>query len=89
VHYLGVLVVVAAGNEYQNGNPPLYPAAYANAFSVASIQSDNTHAPTSTTNNMVDIAAPGKLTFSSRSRSKKLKFLIRKIFYCNGVKFLR
>jgi hypothetical protein len=55
----GVLVVVAAGNEYQNGNPPLYPAAYANAFSVASIQSDNTRAPTSTTNNMVDIAAPG------------------------------
>jgi hypothetical protein len=54
------LVVVAAGNNYIDGNPLIYPGAYANSFTVANIQNDNTRSPSSTTNSFVDIAAPGK-----------------------------
>lgn len=55
----GVIVVAAAGNEAQSGNPIGYPAAYTGVVSVAAVAIDRTRAPYSSTNAFVDVAAPG------------------------------
>ena len=55
----GVLVVAAAGNAYQFGNPPYYPAAYPNVLAVAATDRNDQHASYSNTGSYVDIAAPG------------------------------
>jgi serine protease len=59
-HNHGVTIVCAAGNEYQSGNHPLYPAAY-NAYCIAvgATRYDETRAYYSNTGSYVDIAAPG------------------------------
>lgn len=58
-HASGVLVVAAAGNEFQQGNPVSYPAAYPHVLSVAAVDRDLRHAAFSTANDAVDLAAPG------------------------------
>lgn len=55
----GVLVVAAAGNGYQDGNAPSYPAAYSEVVAVAATTSAGGHASFSNTGSYVDIAAPG------------------------------
>lgn len=55
----GILVVAAAGNEFQDGNPVNYPAAFPHVLSVAAIDTDGSPASFSTANAAVDIAAPG------------------------------
>jgi serine protease len=56
----GVTVVCAAGNAYQGGNPPQYPAAYDDyCIAVGATQYDQTRAPYSSTGSYLDIAAPG------------------------------
>lgn len=56
----GVTIVAAAGNEYQKGNPPLYPAAYdAYTIAVGATRYDETRAYYSNTGSYLDIAAPG------------------------------
>lgn len=56
----GVTIVCAAGNEYQEGNPPLYPAAYdAYCIAVGATRFDETRAYYSNTGSYLDIAAPG------------------------------
>jgi len=56
----GVTIVCAAGNEYQSGNLPLYPAAYdAYCIAVGATRYDETRAYYSNTGAYVDIAAPG------------------------------
>jgi serine protease len=56
----GVTLVCAAGNDYQKGDQPSYPAAYDDyCIAVAATRYDNTHAPYSTSGAYVDIAAPG------------------------------
>lgn len=56
----GVTIVCAAGNEYQSGNLPLYPAAYdAYCIAVGATRYDETRAYYSNTGSYVDIAAPG------------------------------
>ena len=55
----GVLIVAAAGNEYEEGNPVGYPAAYPHVMAVAATDDQDGHASYSNTGFYVDIAAPG------------------------------
>jgi subtilisin family serine protease len=55
----------AAGNSYQDGNQPTYPAAYPEAVAVGAINSSLQHASFSNTGNYVDIVAPGDLIWST------------------------
>jgi len=55
----GALVVAAAGNYYQEGNPVFYPAAYPHVLAVAATGDEDEHASYSETGYYVDVAAPG------------------------------
>ncbi|MDD5669695.1 MAG: S8 family serine peptidase, partial [Candidatus Omnitrophica bacterium] len=56
----GVTIVCAAGNEYQKGNPIVYPAAYdAYCIAVGAVRYDEARACYSSTGSYVDISAPG------------------------------
>ena len=55
----GVLLVAAAGNYFEEGNPTSYPAAYANVLAVAAVNDTDGHASYSNSGNYVDVAAPG------------------------------
>ena len=59
----GAFVAIAAGNDFEDGNPTVYPASYAatinGAMSVAAIGKSQRRAYYSSTGNWVEIAAPG------------------------------
>lgn len=55
----GVIIIAAAGNAAQQGNPIGYPAAYNGVVSVGAVDMNKTRAPYSSFNAFVDIAAPG------------------------------
>jgi hypothetical protein len=55
----GCLVVAAAGNDGQRGNPTSYPADWPHVFTVAASDPNNTVAPFSTSSSANDITAPG------------------------------
>lgn len=55
----GVIIIASAGNEAENGNPVIYPAAYAGVVSTGAVAIDKSRAPYSDFNAFVDIAAPG------------------------------
>lgn len=56
----GVTVVCAAGNNYQSGNPVIYPAAYDSyCITVGATRYDNRRAPYSSTGPHLDVVAPG------------------------------
>lgn len=59
----GAFVAMAAGNEYEDGNPAVYPAAYApsipGAMAVGAVGRSSQRAYYSTTGSFVEIAAPG------------------------------
>jgi subtilisin family serine protease len=55
----GVVVVAAAGNEYESGNPVEYPAADPDAIAVGASTSTGGRASFSNTGAYVDLAAPG------------------------------
>ncbi|MDP2937539.1 MAG: S8 family peptidase, partial [Dehalococcoidia bacterium] len=55
----GALVVAAAGNDKEEGNPREYPAASKNVMAVAATTINDTHAYYSNTGDYVDVAAPG------------------------------
>jgi hypothetical protein len=55
----GSLVVASAGNDFLDGNPVVFPAAYPHVLSVAAVDQDLRWAPFSNANAGVDIAAPG------------------------------
>jgi serine protease len=59
-----IVSVAAAGNTGRFEN--IYPAAYANVISVAAVNSRRRHAPFSTQNDRVDVAAPGVRVVSIR-----------------------
>ncbi len=55
-----VTVVAAAGNDYLNGNPPRYPAAYDQyCIAVGATRYNRTRATYSNTGSYVDLVAPG------------------------------
>ena len=58
----GAVVVASAGNDFQNGNPLNYPAAYPRAVAVAAVNRANTHSNYSNVAPYVDVAAPGGST---------------------------
>jgi subtilisin family serine protease len=55
----GCLVVAAAGNDAELGNPVTYPAAYAHVLTVAATDENDSPLPFSTFGPWVDLAAPG------------------------------
>lgn len=59
----GAFVAVAAGNEYEDGNPESYPAVYARdiagVMAVGAVGRDQVRAPYSSTGSYVEIVAPG------------------------------
>ncbi len=55
----GSLVVAATGNEFAQGNPVIFPAAYPHVLSVASLNPDLKSSAFSSANAAVDLAAPG------------------------------
>jgi hypothetical protein len=57
---VGTMVVAAAGNEFEEGNPVSYPAAWPHVLSVASTGPDNTSSFFSSANASIDVAAPGE-----------------------------
>ncbi|MET7747465.1 type VII secretion-associated serine protease mycosin [Micromonospora sp. NPDC005367] len=54
-----VVVVAAAGNLHEAGDPPPYPAAYDGVLGVGAIGADGSRAPFSQTGPYVDLVAPG------------------------------
>ncbi|MEV1144002.1 type VII secretion-associated serine protease mycosin [Micromonospora sp. NPDC049799] len=54
-----VVVVAAAGNLHENGDPRPYPAAYDGVLGVGAIGADGTRSPFSQTGPYVDLVAPG------------------------------
>ncbi|MEA2125927.1 MAG: serine protease, partial [Solirubrobacteraceae bacterium] len=56
---VGLMVVAAAGNDYQEGNPVIYPAGFPHVMSVAAIDRSARSAPFSSANAAVDVSAPG------------------------------
>lgn len=54
-----VLVVAAAGNKREDGNPTPYPAAYPGVLGVGSIDINGAQAPDSQSGDYVDLVAPG------------------------------
>ena len=53
-------MVCSAGNDYQNGNPAIYPAAYDGyCIAVGAMRYDNRRAPYSSTGSHLDVVAPG------------------------------
>jgi hypothetical protein len=55
----GCLVVAAAGNGGEEGNPPTYPAAYPHVLTVGATTMEDAPAPFTSAGAWVDLAAPG------------------------------
>ena len=55
----GCLVVAAAGNAGQQGNPPTYPASYPHVLTVGATDQNDAVASFSTLSPALDVAAPG------------------------------
>ena len=82
-----VLLVAAAGNEYQEGNPVEYPAALLQpvgsngeggfGLSVAASTMAGTRAPFSNTGSYISLAAPGHQVFAAVSRHSSPKHFPR------------
>ncbi len=55
----GIVVVAASGNEFDQGNPISYPAAYEEVIAVGATDEDGNHASFSSSGTHLDLAAPG------------------------------
>jgi subtilisin family serine protease len=66
----GVVVVAAMGNEYDEGNPTSYPAAYQGVLAVGAIAEDRKRSFFSNTGGHIGICAPGSNIFSTLPRTK-------------------
>lgn len=56
----GSLIVAAAGNEFLDGNPIIYPANYPHVLTVAATDTHDDHSIFSSSSTAVDLAAPGE-----------------------------
>ncbi len=65
-----VVTFAAAGNSYQEGNQPTYPAAYPEAVAVGAITSSLQHAAFSNTGNYLDVVAPGDSIWSTYGQGR-------------------
>ncbi len=57
---VGSLLIAAAGNEFQEGNPISYPAAWPHVVSVSAVDINRASSYFSNENAAIDIAAPGQ-----------------------------
>lgn len=65
----GVTIVCAAGNDFEDGNPPSYPAAYDNyCIAVGAVRYDDARAYYSNTGSYLDVAAPGGDLLADQNR---------------------
>ena len=58
----GAVVVASAGNDFENGNPLNYPAAYPKVVAVGAVNKADTRSNFSNVHPYVDVAAPGGST---------------------------
>ncbi len=56
----GSIVVASAGNDFQNGNPLIYPASLPHVLTVAATDESNRPTDFSSASEAVDLAAPGQ-----------------------------
>lgn len=61
----GCVIVAAMGNEYEEGNPTEYPAAYPNVIAVGAINESNRRAWFSNTGRHIALVAPGENILST------------------------
>ncbi len=61
----GVVVVVAAGNEHDRGNPRTYPGSHPDVIAVGALRTTQQRASFSSTGDWVDVAAPGASVLST------------------------
>ena len=61
----GVLVIAAMGNEFEEGNPTEWPAAYANVLAVGAIGENRRRASFSNTGAHINVVAPGNNILST------------------------
>jgi len=61
----GIVVVAAMGNEYRDGSPTEYPAAYPNVFAVGSIAENRKRSDFSNTGKHIQMVAPGSNILST------------------------
>lgn len=66
----GVTFVAAMGNEYEEGNPTSYPAAYDDVVSVGAIAADRRRSSFSNTGPHIDVVAPGSNILSTLPMQK-------------------
>jgi hypothetical protein len=66
----GVAVVAAMGNEYEEGNPTEYPAAYKDVLAVGAIAENRRRSPFSNTGSHIGISAPGSNILSTLPRRR-------------------
>ena len=68
----GCLVVAAMGNEYEDGNPTEYPAAYEDVLAVGATNESDRRAYFSNTGSHIGLAAPGMNILSTLPMQKSI-----------------
>ena len=66
----GVVVVAAMGNEFEEGNPKEFPAAYGGVLAVGAVDETDRRAPFSCTGAHIGLVAPGVSILSTVPRQK-------------------
>jgi subtilisin family serine protease len=66
----GVVVVAAMGNEFNEGNPKEFPAAYSGVLAVGAVDEMERRAPFSNTGDHIGLVAPGDNILSTVPRQK-------------------
>jgi hypothetical protein len=68
----GVLTVAAMGNEFEDGNPDEFPAAYEDVVAVGAVDEMDRRAPFSCTGKHIALVAPGVNILSTVPRQKSI-----------------
>jgi serine protease len=84
----GVTVVCAAGNDFRNGNPTIYPGGYdAYCIAVGATRFDLRRAPYSSAGSYVDVVAPGGDTQLDQNNDGYADGILQQSFSGNPVNF--
>lgn len=84
----GVTLVAAAGNEYEEGNPTSYPAAYDDyVIAVGATRIDKTRSYYSNTGSYLDIVAPGGDTMIDQNNDGYVDGILQQTFGRNPKDF--
>lgn len=77
----GVVVVAAMGNDYRDGNPTMYPAAYDDVLGVGSVAENRERSDFSSTGRHIDLCAPGSNILSTLPR-KRSQYRSERMYGC-------